>query len=172
MDSGEPGRSLPAGARSRIIPFAPDLGCDPVQIVCTMSEAIVSHSVRPRGRGPRGQLAADVWKKDVWNFQALSQTFFELRFSLGNEGKDGKRLGPPDLAWKSQTSFSQTSATTREQALSAWQYCGQALPLHWESCGEFCNAEAEGRFRKRLPLDKHQPSRQWAGCSFCRDPPL
>ena len=36
--------------------------------------------------------ATDVWKKGVWNFQALSQTFFELRFSLGNEGKDGKNL--------------------------------------------------------------------------------
>ena len=34
--------------------------------------------------------AADVWKKDVWDFQAFSQTFFELRFSIGNEGKDCK----------------------------------------------------------------------------------
>ena len=39
-----------------------------------------------------GQKAADVWKKDVWEFQAFSQTIFELRFSLGNEGKDGKNL--------------------------------------------------------------------------------
>ena len=38
------------------------------------------------------QKAADVWKKDVWDFQVFSQTFFELRFSLGNEGKDGKNL--------------------------------------------------------------------------------
>ena len=38
------------------------------------------------------QKAADVCKKDVWDFQAFSQTFFELRFSLGNEGKDGKNL--------------------------------------------------------------------------------
>ena len=38
------------------------------------------------------QKAADVWKKDVWDFQAFSQTFLELRFSLGNEGKDGKNL--------------------------------------------------------------------------------
>ena len=44
----------------------------------------------------------------------VSQTFLELRFSLGNEGKDGKNLSSlPDLAWNSQTSFSQTSATTR-----------------------------------------------------------
>ena len=44
------------------------------------------------------QKAADVWKEDVWDFQALSQTFFELRFSLGNEGKT-PRLGPevPDV---------------------------------------------------------------------------
>ena len=37
------------------------------------------------------QKAANVWKKDVWEFQALSQTFLELRFSLGNEGV-GKNL--------------------------------------------------------------------------------
>ena len=36
--------------------------------------------------------AADVWKKDVWDFQAFSQTFLELRSCLGNEGKDGKNL--------------------------------------------------------------------------------
>ena len=29
---------------------------------------------------------------DVWDFQVFSQTFFELRFSLGNEGRDGKNL--------------------------------------------------------------------------------
>ena len=38
------------------------------------------------------QKVADVWKKAVWNFQAFSQTFFELRFSLGNEGRDSKIL--------------------------------------------------------------------------------
>ena len=38
------------------------------------------------------QKAADVWKKDVWDFQAFSQSFFELRVSLGNEGEDGKSL--------------------------------------------------------------------------------
>ena len=36
--------------------------------------------------------AADVRKKDVWDFQAFSQTLLELRFSFGNEGKDGKNL--------------------------------------------------------------------------------
>ena len=43
---------------------------------------------------PKGliQKAADVWKKDVWDFQSFSQTSLELRFSLGNEGKDGKNL--------------------------------------------------------------------------------
>ena len=40
--------------------------------------------------GPKIQKAADVWKKGVCDFQAFSQTFLELRFSLGNEGKDGK----------------------------------------------------------------------------------
>ena len=38
------------------------------------------------------QKAADVWKKDVWDFHAFSQTFLELRFSLENEGKDRKNL--------------------------------------------------------------------------------
>ena len=35
---------------------------------------------------------ADVWWKDVWDFQVFSQTFFELRFSLGDEGKEGDNL--------------------------------------------------------------------------------
>ena len=38
------------------------------------------------------QKTADVWKKDVWDFQAFSQTFLELRFSLGNDGKGGRNL--------------------------------------------------------------------------------
>ena len=42
--------------------------------------------------GPYDQKAADVWQKFVWDFQAFSQTFLELRFSLGNEEKDGKNL--------------------------------------------------------------------------------
>ena len=37
-------------------------------------------------------LVADVCSKDVWDLQAFSQTFFELQFSLGNEGKEGKNL--------------------------------------------------------------------------------
>ena len=48
-----------------------------------------------RQKGPptaNYQKAADVWKKDVWDFQAISQTLLELRFSVGNEGKDGKIL--------------------------------------------------------------------------------
>ena len=31
-------------------------------------------------------------RRDVWDFQAFSQTFLELRFSLGNEGEDGKNM--------------------------------------------------------------------------------
>ena len=31
-------------------------------------------------------------RRIVWDFQVFSQTFFELRFSLGNEGQDGKNL--------------------------------------------------------------------------------
>ena len=42
--------------------------------------------------GKIAQKAADVWKTDVWDFQAFSQTFFELRFSLGNKGKTSKNL--------------------------------------------------------------------------------
>ena len=38
------------------------------------------------------QKAADVWKKDVWDFQVLSQTLLELRFSLRDKGKNGKNL--------------------------------------------------------------------------------
>ena len=38
------------------------------------------------------QKTADVWKKDVWDFQTFSHTSLELRFSLGNEGKDGMNL--------------------------------------------------------------------------------
>ena len=48
---------------------------------------------RPQGiNGKKTQKAADVWKKNVWDFQSLSQTFLELRFSLGNKGEDGKNL--------------------------------------------------------------------------------
>ena len=43
-------------------------------------------------------LVADVWYKDVWDFQTFSQTFFEVRFSLANEGKDeGKN--PSSQTW-------------------------------------------------------------------------
>ena len=38
------------------------------------------------------QKTADVWKKDVWDFEAFSQIFLELRFSLEYEGKDGENL--------------------------------------------------------------------------------
>ena len=41
---------------------------------------------------PKNQKTANVWKKDVWDFEVFSQTFLELRFSLGNEGEDGERL--------------------------------------------------------------------------------
>ena len=47
------------------------------------------------------QKAEDVWKKDVWDFQAFSQTFFELRLSLGNEAKRRQEPELPDLAWNS-----------------------------------------------------------------------
>ena len=43
------------------------------------------------------QKAADVWKEDVCDFQAFSQTSLELRFPLGNEGKDGKN--PNSQTW-------------------------------------------------------------------------
>ena len=33
-----------------------------------------------RIRERKNQKTADVWKKDVWDFQAFSQTFLELRF--------------------------------------------------------------------------------------------
>ena len=41
------------------------------------------------------QKAADVWKKDVRDFQAFSQALFEVRCTLGNEGKASRapRLG-------------------------------------------------------------------------------
>ena len=42
----------------------------------------------------RVQKAADVWKKDVWDFQAFSQTCLELRFSLGMKGKTAKTSTP------------------------------------------------------------------------------
>ena len=38
------------------------------------------------------QKAADVCKTDVWDFRVFSQTFLELRFSLGNKGKDSENL--------------------------------------------------------------------------------
>ena len=46
----------------------------------------------PCSSGFYSQKVADVWKKDVWDFQASFQTFIELQFSLGNERKDSKNL--------------------------------------------------------------------------------
>ena len=61
----------------------------------------------------KSQKVADVWKKDVWDFQVLYQTLFELQLKSFPRKWRKRRQEPelPDLAWKSQTCFSQTSAT-------------------------------------------------------------
>ena len=38
------------------------------------------------------QKAADVWKKDVWDFRRFPRHFLNCDFPLVNEGKDGKNL--------------------------------------------------------------------------------
>ena len=50
---------------------------------CILIDLCIKHLSEGRGC---------VWKKDVWDFQVSSQTFLEVRFSLGYEGKDGKNL--------------------------------------------------------------------------------
>ena len=55
------------------------------------ARASMTHEVLNE-RVPPCQKSADVWKKDVWDFQGSSQTFSELEFSLGNEGKEGRNL--------------------------------------------------------------------------------
>ena len=78
------------------------------------------------------QKAADVWKKDVWNFQAFSQTLLELQFSLGNEGKDGKNLNsqtwpgtprhprPPDWSVDDENGFFVEVALERSPLCGAY----------------------------------------------------
>ena len=58
---------------------------------------------------PRGRKVADVWKKDVWEFQARSGSFrFLPSFpSFPRENRSSKNVW--ENAWKSQTSFLQTS---------------------------------------------------------------
>ena len=46
--------------------------------------------------------ATDVWMKDVWDFQALSQTSVELRSSLGNL-KGGKDPHPQEFSLAKKT---------------------------------------------------------------------
>ena len=43
------------------------------------------------------QKAANVWKKNVWDFRAFSQTSLEQQFFLRNEGKDRKNLNSQTL---------------------------------------------------------------------------
>ena len=83
--------------------FFPDIGARVPEIDSSVGKG-GSSAPKPRpkssakiktsegARGAENQKAADVWKKDVWELQVCSQTFIELRFSLGNEGKDGKNL--------------------------------------------------------------------------------
>ena len=95
------------------------------------------------------QKPADVWKKDVWDFERLSQKFLELRYSLGNKGKDGKNLSSQSWPWKSQTHFSQTSATTRSRL---FRRSGDFdFSLGSERSHKF-HREIKGRFRKRVAL--------------------
>ena len=59
------------------------------------------------------QKAADIWKKNVWDLQAF---FPDISFWTANFPRKWRERWQkpdlPDLAWNSQTSFSQTSATT------------------------------------------------------------
>ena len=61
---------------------------------CWVTKAPPRASLNPNhGDAPVvDQKTADVWKKDVWDFDALFQTFFALQVSPGNEGKDGGNL--------------------------------------------------------------------------------
>ena len=52
-----------------------------------LSSGVGGRKILKRGRSKRGRMqnyaiicqkAADVWKKDVWDFQGLSQTYLEL----------------------------------------------------------------------------------------------
>ena len=74
------------------------------------------------------QKAADIWKKDVWDFQAFSQTFFELRYSPGNEGKDGKNLS--SQTWPG-TPRRPSPRHLRPPEWNSKQYWGQSRLCAW-----------------------------------------
>ena len=79
----------------------------------------------------KNQKAADVWKKDVWDFQAFSQTFLELRFSLENEGKDGKNLNSqtwPGTPRRPSSRHPRPSKKKVSQRRSSGKLSGKALP--------------------------------------------
>ena len=85
--------------------------------------------------GLQGQKAADVRKKDVWDFQALSQTCFELRFSLGNEGKDGKNLNSQTWPGSPRRPSPRHPRPPDRGPLKAGQECIKSIRicLHWPS---------------------------------------
>ena len=61
-------------------------------------------------------MAADVWEKDVWEFQAKSGRFLPPFPSFPRENRNSRNVW--ENAWKSQTSFFQTSAVFSPPAFS------------------------------------------------------
>ena len=95
--------------------------------------------------------------EDVWDFQAFSQTVFELRFPLGNEGKEGKNLSsqtwpgssrhsaprhlrPPDRGWCVFMSHQGVRFTAGNLWGSAcfWELLVEILEKSGELLGDLC----------------------------------
>ena len=74
---------------------------------------------------------ADVWKKDVWEFQAKSGSLGSCRLFLHFLGKIAVRKNVWESTWKSQTSFLQTSAAFWDFLdLIAFCRCSTSVALH------------------------------------------
>ena len=94
------------------------------------------------------QKAAEVWKKDVWDLQTR---LFEVRFSLENDGKDGKSLKLPDSAWKSFRDHPKILVSFRVWSLDMYAPLLPTCcpPTIWAISLEFCEKPSAKQKRDR-----------------------
>ena len=96
-------------------------------------------------RAPFVPKAADVWKTDVWDFQAFSQTFLRLRFFLGNKGKDSKNLN--SQTWPGTP---RRPSPRHPRPSDLWHFLKGSL-LQNGFCASFSDLEAQSCSPKNTP---------------------
>ena len=105
-------------------------------------------------------------KTDVWDFQSFSQTFLELRLSLGDEGKDSKNLN--SQTWPGTPR--RPSPRHRERKISPKFFHGRPRGMSVPKClfsqdleglTEVFGRMSAGISGQKLPL--------WAEFSFLKD---